>query len=54
MASGLAVPELEADRQEAISAELAYYAAARNPVDVTAGGMESLINAITRWPPPRG
>ena len=38
VASGLAVPELEADRQEAIFADLAYYAAARNPVDVTAGG----------------
>ena len=46
VASGLAVPELEADRQEAIFADLAYYAAARNPVDVTAGGMNSLINAV--------
>jgi acyl-CoA synthetase (NDP forming) len=46
VASGLAVPELEADRQEAIFADLAYYASARNPVDVTAGGIASLINAI--------
>jgi acetate---CoA ligase (ADP-forming) len=46
MASGLAVPELEAERQEAIFAGLAYYASARNPVDVTAGGMDSLITAI--------
>jgi acyl-CoA synthetase (NDP forming) len=47
VAEGLAVPELEADRQDAISADLAYYAAARNPVDVTAGGVEDLMNAIT-------
>jgi acyl-CoA synthetase (NDP forming) len=46
VAAGLAVPELEADRQEAIFADLAYYAAARNPVDVTAGGIDSLIKAI--------
>lgn len=46
VAAGLAVPELEADRQEAILADLAYYASARNPVDVTAGGMGSFINAI--------
>src|SRR5579859_1693950 len=47
VAEGLAVPELEAGRREAISAGLAYYAAARNPVDVTAGGVEGLMNTIT-------
>jgi acetate---CoA ligase (ADP-forming) len=39
VASGLEVPELEQHRQESILARLPYYATARNPVDVTGGGL---------------
>jgi acetate---CoA ligase (ADP-forming) len=39
VASGLDVPELEPERQTSILEDLPYYAAARNPVDVTGGDL---------------
>ena len=46
VASGLTVPELEPQRQKEILEGLAFYASARNPIDITAGGMGSLVTTI--------